>query len=366
VIAAYTSNWFFEIIPKAIFFNAGEIISNVFNFRDVLLCSLFFVIVRQRRGYKYGVGALLYVLIPALTSQHAAFSYILTLPLLAILKEWHPWSKSMSDRRRSYRIAGVVTGLAIAIFAMGIIWEGAVKPIWRHMYMSGRVVGKPTEKVGMFFSIVEVQVPGMDWSSGFETLIGRMSAVVYFSLVLDRVPAVVPHADGRLTLRALKHITSPRVLFPEKENLGSSSWLINEYTGLLAAGEEAGTSIGLGYMPEFYIDFGYIGMFMALFLYGLFLGLLYGGMFLLSPSHYFSNGAVAVMFFIAFTNYDGEFAKQLGALLLTFIVFGSLLKFVGPRLHRLCAERRQTELAPVASSMRSHEATNNGVALTDV
>ena len=47
------------------------------------------------------------------------------------------------------------------------------------------------------------------------------------------------------------------------------------YTGSRVAGTEEGTSIGIGYMAESYIDFGPIYMFVPILLLGVFYGLIY-------------------------------------------------------------------------------------------
>lgn len=366
VIAVYTINWFVAILPGEIFFNAAEIIATTLQFRAILLSLLFLVIVRQKEGYVYGAGALLYVLAPMFGDMHAKFVDPLLMLFIALLGEWRPWSKSIWARRRA---RGIMWSLAVfsgILFAMALIWIGGVRPEWRPMHLSGQVSGTPVEKAEVFLSILERGVPLMDWQEALGELVGRMSGVLFFSYVLERVPEVVPHENGWLTLRALQHSFLPRILFPDKAVLRSDSWLIRDYAGLEVAGEEAQTSIGLGYMPEFYIDYGAPGMFVGIFLYGIAIGLLYMGLFLISSRRYFSSAAVTVMYVITFLNYDGALAKQLGAMNMNFIVFGFFLGVLGPRLHRMCAERRRTGLGPVASSMRSREATNDGLALTDV
>ena len=87
-------------------------------------------------------------------------------------------------------------------------------------------------------------------------------------------------------------------------------------------------------MAEFYIDFGPIGMLLPLLLWGFLIGLAYGALFLLSPSHEFACAAVAVMFPQPFASFEGEIAYLLAGLLQVFIVFGLLLFLFGPVFHR--------------------------------
>src|SRR5207247_92942 len=100
-------------------------------------------------------------------------------------------------------------------------------------------------------------------------LVARIDSIWQFSLVLERVPREIPHENGKLTSRAIKHVLTPRILFPNKPSLGTDSWLPIYYAGI-SVGE--GTSVGIGYMAEFYVDFGYPGMFLPLLAYGVMLG----------------------------------------------------------------------------------------------
>jgi hypothetical protein len=358
VIVVFTINWFVDILPREIFFDAAEIIATVLQIRTVLLCLLFLVIVRQKEGYLYGAVAWLYVVIPQLGHMHAKFADPLLIFFVVLLGEWRPWYKSMAARRRTRRIMWSLVVCGGILSVMALIWLG-VRPEWRQGLLAGEVGRTPVEKAEAFVSILEGGVPQMDWGETLGLLVSRMSGILFFSYVLERVPEVVPHENGWLTLRALEHSFKPRILFPDKPRLDSDSWLIRDYAGLEVAGEEAETSIGLGYMPEFYIDYGTPGMFVGIFLYGCVIGLLYMGLFLISSRRYFSSAAVTVIYEITFLNYDGDLAKQLGAMVINFIVFGFFLGVVGARLHRMCAQRRHTGLVPVASSLRPREANQD-------
>ncbi len=66
----------------------------------------------------------------------------------------------------------------------------------------------------------------------------------------------------------------PRFLFPDKPVLDDSE-RTRTYTGMNVAGMEQGTSIGIGYIGESYVDFGPVKMFAPIFLLGLLYGLIY-------------------------------------------------------------------------------------------
>jgi hypothetical protein len=74
----------------------------------------------------------------------------------------------------------------------------------------------------------------------------------------------VPYAEGStLTDAALSLV--PRVLWPDKPVVGGSGDLMSTYTGYRFA---EGTSVGIGQVLEFYINFGTTGIICGFFLIG--------------------------------------------------------------------------------------------------
>lgn len=335
VIILYTANWLFEVAPMAIWFNAAQIIGKALASRAVLLFLLLLVILRQREGYRYGVAALIFVLIPELTTMWSSFKDVLFVLLIALLAEWRPWSQSIDHQRRNSRILLTAVGTVTVVLVMLLIWQGGVKGTWRFQLRTGAVPGSPIDRVGAFVSLADEVVSDLQWDRAWETMASRIaSSMGYFSHVLWRVPSLMPHEDGRLISRALKHVFMPRVLFPNKPNLGGDSWLVWQYAGIPVAGASQGTSVGLGYMPEFYIDFGVPGMFGPIFLYGLIVGLFYRVLRTFSPSPSFYHSAVAIVFLENFLSFEGEIAKLLGGLVMAFVVFNAIFFFAGSWLHR--------------------------------
>ncbi|MBI1883157.1 MAG: hypothetical protein HYS08_02995 [Chlamydiae bacterium] len=334
VIVLYSASWLVEVNPKLINFEISEVIARLFDFRTVILFLLFLSVLQQRRGYLYAMIAGAWVLIPSVGSYHAAFTQVLFLFFIALLSVWHPWARIASQRLRSRKIALTLLGASMLIFFMGLLWIGSMQHAWRAAILS-RSMESPVEKVNEFKSVLESQVPGSDFQKSLESFTRRLSSgFTYFSLVLDRVPSYLPHEGGKLVRRAVDHCLRPRFLFPEKPFLGSNSWLVRLYAGIPVAGEESGTSVGLPYMAEFYIDFGVMGMMIALLVYGFVLGLIYQGLVLVSPSTQFASAVVTVIFIQQFLTFDGEIAYTLGGFLNSLVVFGAILLIMGRWLHR--------------------------------
>ena len=131
----------------------------------------------------------------------------------------------------------------------------------------------------------------------------------------------------------------PRFLFPEKPDLGGDSWLVRKYARLNVSGDESGTSIGLGYMAEFYIDYGFPTMLFPLLLYGMLAGLLYRVLSRVSPSPHVFSAVAAGLFLQHFLSYEGNFTKLLGGILQAFLLLAALLAIFGARVHMLMLKR---------------------------
>lgn len=171
-----------------------------------------------------------------------------------------------------YLALGTLVAVALT---MGLAWS-AVKKDYRR-YVSGGAgqmvtigysdrMAKLAEMVG--------NLNGRDMSEASETMLKRLSYVEFFGVVLDRVPAVLPHENGNIWIDAISRPFMPRILFPSKTSIDDSERTIR-YTGLYLATAKEGTSISIGYMGESYIDFGTVGMMVPIFGFGLLLGSLY-------------------------------------------------------------------------------------------
>lgn len=336
VIVLQSINFFFEINPKLIAYSMAEIIKNVLAFRGILFIVLLLAIFRQRQGYLRGLTAIVYATIPNLASYMSAFAGAFILLFVVLLSEWRPWSGTMTEARRSRRMIWAVVGMALVLFGSAMVWQGAVKHQWRYM-INNRAVEDYSilEKVMVFTSLVPDSLGDINPETALAMLSQRTSSgLFYFSYVLERVPDIVPHEDGALTWRVFNHIIKPRFLFPEKLDLGSDSWLIWKYAGLAAAGAEQGTSIGLSYMAQFYIDFGAVGMFVPILCYGFIIGLIYRLFILACPSYVFYLAAIISIFMSNFTTFEGEIAKLIGGLIQQSLICAVILIVIGPWLQR--------------------------------
>jgi hypothetical protein len=319
-IITYSVSWIIEISPMEIFFHAAQILYSVLSFREVLFCLLWLTILRRREGYRYGFIALLIALLPRLTSRQSTFKELIFMLLVVVLIEFKPWVKTTAQRLWNRRIATSL-GLSVVLLVIaGVVWEGAVKPVWRTIEFEGT----PLQTLDAFAHVTAATTSEMDEEKGLEAFITRLSSITQFALVLDRVPSLVPFENGTLTKRALMHVLVPRLLFPNKENLGTDSWLAEEYAGL-TVGEN--TSVGIGYMAEFYVDFGIAGMFPCLLALGLFLGVAYRLIFLLSPNYMIGGVVMIVPFIGSFITFEASLPKLLGGFIMSTLILLILSRF---------------------------------------
>ncbi len=161
-----------------------------------------------------------------------------------------------------------------ATLYLGVIWS-SVKMDYRDRLNAGSgqqtVVVKTEDQIREFSDLVGT-LDSAQLSRGVDKLVERIAYVEYFSFVLDYVPGVHPHEEGRLWTSALAHVATPRFFFPEKEGLESDTLVAERYTGLnLQSGRS--TSIALGLPAETYVDFGEHWMFAVAVLLGVMYGL---------------------------------------------------------------------------------------------
>ena len=342
VVILFSVNWLFEISAvqlRLVAFNVAQILNHLLFFRYLFLYLLLLTVVERRTGYGLATIAFAYVFLPELTSSMTKFKELFFLVFIVLLSQWRLGARDKAERAHNRNITIVLVSIVIFLLTIGLIWSGGLKHSWREALLSGEVAGSPIEKMAAYGEHAVQSVRTFEVERGAETLGSRMSSgLAYFSHVVRVVPESVSHEDGALIWRALRHVLMPRVLFPEKENLGGDSWLVRKYAGLNVAGNESGTSIGLGYMGEFYIDFGFPGMLLPCFMYGLFIGWLYRCLQRASPSRAFFAAVSAGLFLQHFLSFEGNFTKLFGGLLQNFLVVVVILLVLGRWMHGFLKE----------------------------
>jgi hypothetical protein len=186
------------------------------------------------------------------------------------------------NRKISARAFIATLMTVVLTFFIFVVWS-ASKGKYRDFLTGGArsqnvVQTNQLNNIAVLWDIVSEDFNAENFSESFErgrdALIYRISYVEYFALALKQVPTFLPHENGQLFQNALEHVFKPRIFFPDKKVIYDSD-LTSKYTGISFAGRDEGVSFSLGYVPETYIDFGPVYMFIPIFFFGLLFGWMY-------------------------------------------------------------------------------------------
>jgi len=227
-----------------------------------------------------------------------------------------------------------------------------MKEDYRSFLNQGSEQQEATAPLGDRFNFLKSRISKFDKNElgvAFDALLRRISYVEYFARVVDYVPSELPYEHGTLWLGAIRHIVTPRLLFPNKPVL-HDSYTTRKYTGTEVAGPETGTSIGVGYIAESYIDFGPMLMFIPILL----VGILYGGMYKYFVSNnkqpVIAHGLAIAIFYPLYGGIGTTNAKLIGGAITVTIAMLALNYFLGatimswlrpPMVRRRSFRRRQ-------------------------
>lgn len=257
------------------------------------------------------LGLLCAEVVVGLTGYFASFREPMLLATLAMLEKFQP-----NVKQHWIRLGALVA----AVFFAGLLWIG-VRTTYRAEFDEGlfQTRSARAERVGELSS---------EWVGGGRTqllgdldlLIDRIWVVYYPALAVQRVPRVLPHEGGNILLGAVKHMFTPRLLFPDKPVLPSDSEMVRKYSGIMVAGAEENTSIAFGYAAEAYVDFGVPVMFLPSLFFGVLMGFAYRWAYRKIVSQEIAIGYVAIVFWLSLYLFERSWIKTLG-LSVTLLVF---------------------------------------------
>jgi hypothetical protein len=330
VIFLYSANYL-SILNTKTFSGYDVILERILLMRQIPLLLLWFEVLRQQRHKIYLWLSLAWVFVPALGSYFSDFKTPLLLALIVSAAAWKPWEGGWW--RFSFRGAARSIGIVAAALFLTLTWQAGVKRDARKAYDSNAVGSSPLERVELFLTSATSAVPVVfeDTQNVVEGLVSRVWYVVFFSRVLEHVPAIEPHADGELLGMAVTNTVMPRFLFPNKPLLPSDSYYTRRFAGINVA--EDTTSISIGYMAEFYADWGVGGMFMSVFLYGVLMG---GAAWLVAArvkSPLLVNPALmTVLLTVSF--FEHQFIKTVAALTIAVVITIAVIALCRRRFER--------------------------------
>jgi hypothetical protein len=219
--------------------------------------------------------------------------------------------------------------IAFVVFGyIGVIWT-SIKFDYREFVSedAGQQVVTVSDGEALSYLVDNVgSISNEQLELGFEAMIDRVSYIDYFSSCIAYVPDVLSHEDGRLTKNAIMHVLVPRLFNPNKAAIDDSKHL-TKYTGVFYADAAMGVSFSLGYIGDFYIDYGPFWMFVALFFFGRFIGFVIRSIYRTSFNSFWAMAIMLPLFLILFT-VETALIKFLGNLIVFWFVATLFNKYV--------------------------------------
>lgn len=170
----------------------------------------------------------------------------------------------------------------VVALAMALIVINVIQTV-KHEYRNEIWEGKATNQIEVFVNLIEKKYfqGEFSWdtfftaensqeSGGVKGVATRMNQGWIISKVMNYVPRNQDYLKGETINDALSASLLPRFLFPEKASGLDSKETFEKVTGLELI---KGTSMGLSLVGEFYVNYGILGAWIGLFIYGLFISL---------------------------------------------------------------------------------------------
>ncbi len=160
-----------------------------------------------------------------------------------------------------------------AIFLLGIPVLIVVQSV-KDEYRKATWVNRREAGIGLFADIASSQnektknVPFIE-SPGVVKTVGRLTQGWHLGLTLRRVPSKVPLSNGEEMVSDITSSILPRIVVSDKKIVGSQD-KFEKYTGHRLWNT---TSMTIGVIGDFYINFGKWGSFAGLFIFGAFISL---------------------------------------------------------------------------------------------
>lgn len=308
-----------------------QILLPLTNIRWLFFLLLLSCVLRRRAGYQLIFIVVAFEIIIGFTGYFSGFKTVFYFMFIA----YFALRPIITKREILWGSA-----LVILLFSLSIFWT-SIKQDYRYYlnFGSGQQVVQrsiPERLSWLSGALFEIEFSSM--GEGVEDLATRISYTDFFAATIMWVPSREKHQGGALWGAAIKHITMPRLLFPDKPQLFSDSELTMQYTGLRLGSDKQGTSISIGYMGESYVDFGFPGMLMPIFLVGIMYGFIYR-YFMARESGSSIASAFAVVCLAGFVNFEIHTVKLLGGMIMTFLVYALVLKFISPMVLPLLRRR---------------------------
>lgn len=236
-----------------------------------------------------------------------------------------------------------VIGVVIMFFA-GVFWT-SVKGDYRSFINKGSntqtVQVEKGEALDKLLELSDKQNSN-SFSDAIESFLDRLQYTYHLAKTMDRVPAVIPHENGKNWGNTLVFVLTPRILNPDK-GVYDASIKASKYSGIQYSGRKRGVSVSLGYFADGYIDFGYVGMFLPLLILGFIYGSSYHYFLKKSSNNFIFNYAVVGALYMELISFESDNIFVAGRLYVNLMVFLMLRIFFFPKLMAYISMPKKTK-----------------------
>lgn len=311
------------------FFGFGEVFHALSLLRDSFIFILIYIYYRKTNSLKVPLLLLSGEVLLSFFSFFSSFKDIIFSFSVSFL--YFPLKFTLKQT-----IAGVI-GVGFTLYLL-LTWQ-AVKSEYRKFLNGGEksqaVVVQRKDALNKFYELA-LNANLFDSEMWYGS-IDRLSYIEFFSQATDNVPKIIPFENGRIWKDNITHVLVPRYLKPNKKVINDSE-MINKYCTTKVAGAEVGVSFSLGFLAESYIDFGYVLMFIPVFLLGMFFGFIYKIILRYSKSHMWACAFVAPLW-VYFSCNGTPGAKILGWLIMYLLIFFLFNKYAVKRIDKYMREK---------------------------
>lgn len=281
---------------------------------SVIKWSILFIIIyeslKQKKGYFIIIIA--YEVLISVLSYFSTFKSVLFITIISLLILKFNYFKIKTSYFLFFGLISV---------SMIFTWQ-SIKQDYR-VFLSG---GARSQSVVVDFDSAYQKMIDLVTEKPYDTekvideTVDRISYIDFFAESIVFIPNQKPHTNGNLWLESLMHILQPRLFFPNKKAIDDSQKTM-EYTGLVLADAEQGTSISLGYVAESYVDFGFYLFVVPLIALGSLIGWLFRKLFQSNINTIYC-WALSIPFYFQFYGLEMASEKVLGSIITyAFIVF---------------------------------------------
>lgn len=225
--------------------------------------------------------------------------------------------------------------LAVCSLILLVMFLQVGKGEFRKQYWYGEQRASQVERAGFWFNTSVDKWEGLFNDPNNEKLkeltsqsVGRLSLLAQTANVVELTPSAVPYQYGQLYSYILVTLI-PRFVWPDKPSVNEANRFYQVSYNLTTEDNLEGVSISVGFLAESYINFGWFGVAVIMFLIGAFLKL-FQQTFMTKASGWLLS-SMGIVLLPPLLGVEGQLAVYLGGLLqqtlLIIVVFLPITRF---------------------------------------